>query len=175
MSNTMRYRSFAFVQKVDNLPASWEQDFKDMLCESCYIVHDMDEAEPHVHFFLYYQGKRGLLSVLNEIPDGFGVKHVEPVRSKLAYVRYMLHWGYDDKHQYSWDDLKVIGGMKINLADLASVTFDQVIDLVTENDFSSFYEFVNYCKAERPEYLRFCQTHFQLIDKYITSKIAVTG
>lgn len=171
MSNDNRYRSFAFVQLLENLPDNWNQQFQDMLCESCYIVHDQDEAKPHVHFFLYFQGKRSPNAVLKDIPEEFGIKHLERVRSKLAYIRYMLHWGYEDKFRYDWEDLKILGGLKVNVSDLASVDLSTVLTCLQEHEFSNFYEFVMYCNDHRPELLRFTQTHFQLIDRVITASL----
>lgn len=168
-SKQKRYRSFAFVQLIDNLPENWKEQFRDMLCESCFIVHDKDEAKEHVHFFIYFQGKRSINGVLDMIPDDFKVLHVEPVRSKLAYIRYMLHWGYPEKHRYNYEDLEVLGGLKINVSDLADVDLVTVIDCLQDHNFTSLFEFLLFCKDKRPELLRFTQTHFQLIEKLISA------
>lgn len=175
-SKQKRYRTFAFVQKVENLPESWEQDFQDMKCESCYIVHDKDEGvDPHVHFVLYFQGKKSINGVLDTVPPSFGVGYLEAIASKIGYIRYILHWNEKDleagKHRYEWKELKLLGGMKVNAADVGGVTLDTAIDAILELQPSSLADFVLMCKERRPEVLRYTQTHYQLLEKLILSTV----
>lgn len=173
-SKQKRYRTFAFVQKIENLPETWEQDFQDMICESCYIVHDQDEGtKPHVHFLLYFQGKKSIDGVLESIPETFKVGYIEAIASKTAYIRYMLHWNErnqeEGKHRYEWKELKLLGGMRVNAADVGGVTLDNAIDAIQELQPASLYDFILLCKQSRPELLRYTQTHYQLLEKLILS------
>lgn len=176
-SNVKRFRSFAFVQKVSALPDDWQERFASMMVESAYIVHDRDTGtDPHVHFFLYYQGKRSVSGVLADIPDSFGIPHVEVIRSKNGYLRYVLHWNPEDvaegKHRYEWAELHILGGLKVNASDLAQVDLDSVLEVLDEYDPPSFYDFTRFCKDHRPELLRYIQAHFQLVDRLISARIA---
>lgn len=147
-----------------------------MICESCYIIHDKDNGtDPHVHFLLYFQGKKSINGVLASIPTNFDVLYVEAIASKQAYIRYMLHWNDKDreegKHRYEWSDLKLLGGLKLNAADVGGVTLETAIDAIYELQPASLADFILKCKAKRPELLRYTQTHYQLIEKLILSTI----
>lgn len=173
-SKQKRYRTFSFVQKLENLPETWEQDFQDMICESCYILHDKDPGvNPHVHFLLYFQGKKSINGVLETIPESFNVKYIEAIASKTAYIRYMLHWNdkdrEDGKHRYEWNELKLLGGMKVNAADVGGVTLETAIDAIFELQPASLADFIIKCKETRPELLRYTQAHYQLMEKLILS------
>lgn len=175
-SKQKRCRTFSFVQKIENLPETWEQDFQDMICESCYIIHDKDPGtEPHVHFLLYFQGKKSINGVLECIPESFHVLYIEAITSKTAYIRYMLHWNEKDKEEgkfrYDWHDLKLLGGMKVNAADVAAVSLEMAIDAIEELQPASLMDFILKCKKVKPEMLRFTQTHYQLMEKLILSTV----
>lgn len=175
-SKQKRSRTFAFVQKIGNLPDTWEQDFQDMVCESCYIIHDKDPGtDPHVHFVLYFQGKKSINGVLESIPETFNVHYIEAIASKTAYIRYILHWNdkdiKDGKHRYDWNELKVLGGLKVNPADIAAVTLEDAIEAIFELAPASLADFILKCKQSRPELLRYTQTHYQLVEKLIVSTI----
>lgn len=143
-----------------------------MICESCYIVHDKDPGtEPHVHFLLYFQGKKSINGVLESIPPSFKVLYIEAIASKTAYIRYMLHWNEKDqedgKHRYEWNELKLLGGLKLNAADVGGVTLETAIDAITELQPASLADFIFKCKKTRPELLRYTQAHYQLVEKII--------
>ena len=77
-----RGRNFAFVQKVENLPEDWQKVAADKLLPMAWVLHNEDRytekdqeknqehkagelVEPHVHFFVYFNGKRTASGVVD--------------------------------------------------------------------------------------------------------------
>ncbi len=102
---TPRSRNWWFVQRIDNLPENWESQLIELAIPCCYVVHDMDRkplddndqsgvyvpVAPHVHCILAFSGQLRAQSVLDRLPDSFGVKYVEPVGEKVGACTYLLH------------------------------------------------------------------------------------
>ena len=102
-----RGRNFAFVQLLENLPEDWQDIAADKLLPMAWVIHDKDvytekdelanpenvagtSKKPHVHFFVYFNGKRTASGVV-EMFSEFNIKYVEKIECKNAYLAYMLH------------------------------------------------------------------------------------
>lgn len=175
-----RGRNFAFVQLVENLPDDWEEIAFNKLLPMAYVLHDKDtytekEAngehkagelkKPHVHFFVYFNGKRtssGVLSMFSE----FGISYVEKIECKNAYLAYMLHLRQDDKHRYGYDELKIINGLKVNFADLSDVDFGDVLEFAQRYSITRFSELVRATKDKEPALFRYVTSHYALVCAY---------
>lgn len=167
---TDKSRTYAYVQKLENLPADWAARFEDVKMPSCYIVHDKDEASPHVHFFVDFNSPVRSNTALSVIPDGFGIEYAEPVRNRNAYQRYMLHLDHPDKHQYPFDELIVLYGCKVNDTEVFSVDFEDVYDLIEKENITNFAELITVCMERFPMYIRYIATHTPLVKSYVMER-----
>lgn len=181
-----RGRNFAFVQLVSNLPENWREVIDEKLLPMAYVVHDKDvytekdeeedsshiagEVKPaHVHFFVYFSGKKtvsGVLGMFSELNIGY----VERIECKNAYLAYMLHLRRDDKHTYAYDELVILNGLKVNYADLNDVDFGDVLDFAKERGIKSFGDLIDATKKEDPPLFRYCQGHYALCCAYFADK-----
>ena len=118
-----RGRNFAFVQLVENLPEDWREIVADKLLPMAYVVHDKDlynekdelanpehvagtKKKPHVHFFVYFSGKRtasGVVGMFSEL----GIAYAQKIECKNAYLAYMLHLRQQGKHRYDYDEMVI--------------------------------------------------------------------
>lgn len=66
------------------------------------ILEDGSPAKPHYHFVFYLKdGKsKNAFSTLTGIPD----RWLDPKDDRDDAIRYIFHFGYPDKYQYSTDD-----------------------------------------------------------------------
>lgn len=177
-----RGRNFAFVQKVENLPENWEEIIKEKLLPMAYILHNKDiytekdeqkepehkagmQVSPHVHFFVYFSGKKTISGVLNMFSD-LNIAHVEKIECKNAYLAYMLHLRQEGKHTYGYDELKIINGLKVNYADLNDVDFGDVLDFADKFGISRFCELVQATKRHDPPLFRYVSGHYALVVAY---------
>lgn len=166
-----RGRNFAWVQKLENLPDNWEEKLKDMLLPVAWIVHRYDvhedgtPVEPHVHVFVYFNGKRTASGVV-QMFSWANIGYCEKIECKNAYLAYMLHIGKEDKYRYEYEELKIANGLKVNYADLADVDFGDVLDFANEYGIVRFSELVRATKAKEPPLFRYVCSHYALVCAY---------
>ena len=92
---------------------------------------------------------------------------VELVVNKNAKLGYFLHWTAKDKAQYLWEDLHVINGLKVNPADLADVTFEDVMQFVDEYNITKFKELVKATRSRNKPLFRYVTGHYALVSAYL--------
>lgn len=163
-------RCYAFVQKLENLPDNWQKLFEDCVIPSCFIIHDQDEADPHIHFLMDFTSPVSVLTALDVIPAEFNVLHVEPVRNRSAYMRYMLHLDQDDKFNYSFDDLKLLYGCKCRKSDLFNIGFVDVYEVIEINDIRNFAALITICMKEYNQCLDYILSHSSAINFYLRDR-----
>ena len=175
-------RNFAFVQLLENLPEDWEKIAENKLLPIAWVIHNADYytendekknpehkagtlKKPHVHFFVYFNGKRtanGVAALFSE----FGIAYVERIECKNAYLAYMLHLRQEDKHTYGYDEMVIKNGLKVNFADLANVDFGDVLDFAREYNITRFHELVQATKRKDPPLFRYVTGHYALVVAY---------
>lgn len=179
-------RNFAFVQKVENLPEDWEVSLKEMGVPMAYILHDKDvytlrdfkekpeemegkkigEKKPdHVHFFAYFPGKRTINGVLKMFA-WLNIKWVELVVTKNGKLAYFLHYGSEDKYVYRFEELHVINGLKVKPAELANLTFEDVLNFVDTYNVTKFSELVRATKVKDKVLFNYVTGHYALCCAY---------
>ena len=168
-----RGRNFAFVQKVENLPEDWRDIAKAKLIPMAYIIHDKDVDEkgepvdPHVHFFVYFAGKRAVSGVV-EMFSEFNIGYAEKIECKNAYLAYMLHINEERKHHYEYGELQIRNGLKVNFADLNNVDFGDVLDFAEERSITRFHDLVMATKRKDPPLFRYITGHYALVCAYFS-------
>ena len=177
-----RGRNFAFVQLVENLPDDWQEIAAGKLLPLAWVLHDKDvytekdemkdpthkagePKKPHVHFFVYFNGKRtasGVVSMFSE----FNISYAEKIECKNAYLAYMLHLRQEGKHQYDYSDMHIMNGLKVNFADLSDVDFGDVLSFAEEYNITRFSELVQAARRKDPPIFRYVTGHFSLVCAY---------
>lgn len=182
----VRGRNFAFVQLVENMPENWQHIVESKMLPVAYIIHDKDvyteedEAKdpehvagtpkkPHVHFFVYFNGKRTPSGVVNLFWE-LGILYAERVECKNAYLAYMLHLRQEGKHRYGYDELVVLNGLKVNFADLNNTTFADVMEFADEYHVYSFARLCVLAKEIDPPIFRYVTAHHALVLSYFASR-----
>lgn|GEM_PF-2150121 len=176
----VRGRNFAFVQKLSQLPPDWRDVLADKLLPIAYIVHDKDTkldeqtgelvpVEPHVHVFVYFNGKRTASGVVAMFPE-FGIAYAERIECKNAYLAYMLHLKQEDKHTYGYDELVIINGLKVNFADLSDVDFGDVMRFANERGIHRYSQLVDAALQHDPAIFRYITGHYGMVCAYYSDK-----
>lgn len=177
-----RGRNFAFVQLLENLPEDWQDIAADKLLPMAWVIHDKDvytekdelanpenvagtSKKPHVHFFVYFNGKRTASGVV-EMFSEFNIKYVEKIECKNAYLAYMLHLRQEGKHKYPYDAMTIINGLKVNFADLSDVDFSDVLSFAEEYNICRFSELVKATRKKEPPLFRYITGHYALVCAY---------
>lgn len=177
-SQEARGRNFAFVQKVENMPQNWRDIVKAKLIPIAYVLHDKDVDEmgvaidPHVHFFVYFAGKRvasGVVEMFSELNIGYA----EKIECKNAYLAYMLHINEENKHRYSYDEMVILNGLKVNFADLNNVDFGDVLEFAEQYCITRFSELVKATKKYDPPLFRYVTGHYALVCAYFSDERAI--
>lgn len=104
-----RYYSFNIVTYQTN-----EQYFSNLLKEAkhwAYILHDKDEQSPHLHILATFKTQKSRSQIFDMLDhelnfeNGAQNTNIEDNKDIEASIKYFLHDGYDDKYQYSVEDL----------------------------------------------------------------------
>lgn len=167
---SQRSRTWWFVQLLENLPDSWEDDLKELMMPLCYIVHDKDDAAPHIHCIIQFGNAVQAKTVLEVLPESFGVGFVKPVASKVGAYRYLLHIDEPEKHQYIQEQITHLAGFNVNLSEVCGVSFIDVYDLVDELDIRNFSTLLSVVCELAPHMLEYVQSHVLLCRSYIQDR-----
>ena len=177
-----RGRNFAFVQLVENLPEDWQDIAAEKLLPMAWVLHDKDvytekdetanpehkagmPKKPHVHFFVYFNGKRTASGVV-EMFSELNIAYAEKVECKNAYLAYMLHLRQEGKHRYDYADMHILNGLKVNFADLNDVDFGDVLSFAEEYSITRFSELVKATRTKEPPLFRYVTSHYALVCAY---------
>lgn len=149
-------------------PESAVEGWRDLLAQrgcQCLIspLHDSDvnadgEAKKaHWHIVLVWDGPT-TYSNAREYIDLIGGVGCLPCASLRGAARYLVHLDNPDKHQYSTDDVQVIGGLDYReLCESASdalLTLYEIMDYCDAYCITSFRQLVIYCRNNRPDWAR---------------------
>ena len=179
-----RGRNFAFVQLVENLPKDWQEIAAGKLLPMAWVLHDKDvytEKEekanpehkagemkkPHVHFFVYFNGKRTASGVV-EMFSEFGIAYAEKIECKNAYLAYMLHLRQEGKHRYDYSEMHILNGLKVNFADLSDIDFGDVLTFAADYSITRFSELVQASREKDPPIFRYGCSHYALVCAYFS-------
>lgn len=174
-------RTWWFVQRIDNLPDDWREQLSGLLVPGCYIVHDKDTAiddatgeevpkAPHVHVMLSFNSQILASTVLDALPDSFGVRYAKPVPNRVGGYRYLMHLGSPDKHQYDRSEIVHMHGFSVNLSEVYGVDFTDVYQLVNELQIDNFAVLMSYLVEFKPDFVPYVQSHVNLVRTYMLER-----
>lgn len=177
-----RTRNWTFLVYPDSAPADWIEKLTEQ--QIPFIVsplHDKDATptgelkKAHWHVVLvfssvksYEQAKEITESVLGTIP--------ERVKDIRAMVRYLTHIDYPSKAQYVKNDIKLCGGVDIDLdayfltkSDLKQIR-REMFDFLIQNEVTEICDLVDYAKQFRPEWYDQLVMSDYFLSQMITSR-----
>lgn len=173
-------RCWWFVQLVENLPADWESQLAELMLPGCYIVHDRDTRideegnevpkKPHLHCIMEFGSPVVADSALNALPSSFGVAFVKPVPNKIGAYRYLMHQDQPEKAPYFSDEIKHMAGFRINLSEVANISFTDVFNLINELKITNFAQLMGILVEFKPEYVDYVSGHVNLVKSYIIDR-----
>lgn len=107
-----RFYNYLMVLYEDD--ACFKEQYKCLMAESdvIYIRHDKDIDEetgelkkPHYHFVLKLKNACTLSALSKRV--GVAENLIEPIKKSFnGSLKYLIHFGYDNKYQYSVDEVK---------------------------------------------------------------------
>lgn len=88
---------------------------RDVINHAHYILHDNDKlensdefAKPHIHCLMYLYDYKTTKAISKWFPDDCGFRAFN-IREPPIAMRYLIHLGFNDKFQYSVDEVLHIG------------------------------------------------------------------
>lgn len=179
MAEEKKCRCWWFVQKIKHLPEDWRSQLAELMIPGAYIVHDRcfktDEEtgetvpkDPHIHCILEFGNAVRAQTVLNALPDSFGVLFCKPVPNKIGAYRYLMHLDQPEKVQYRLDEITDMSGFKVSVSAALNVGFTDLFTFITENQITSFSALLAVLVNDRPEYLDYVTAHVNLVKSFMT-------
>lgn len=141
-------------------------------------LHDKDVMEetgelkkPHYHLICCLSGKK-TQKAMSELFRSFGGVGCEVVADRKAYMRYLCHLDSDDKVKYNTDDIRVFGGLSLDLkANGSRGVFEMVTELqkiVKEFEVSSTWDLVQVLiEQNKQELLEYVQDHAYFVKSFL--------
>lgn len=176
-----RTRNFATVVYPESAPSEWQSILSQQFIPSFISpLHDKDvnptgePKKPHYHVMLMYDGVKSLEQV-SEVIQLIGGVGLEVVQSLRGYARYLCHLDNPDKAQYLPEDVRCLSGADyvgvIGLAIDKYKAIGEIIDFCEDNNIVSYYDLLNYCRAERFDWFRvLCDNGTYVIKEFLKSK-----
>ena len=128
-----------------------------------YIVHDRDDAKPHVHVLVRYDSLKSLDQVRTDFAFT-GVEYFEVTRSYRGMCRYLIHLDplsgkeqYTEKYQYSRSEIVELSGIALDFSrkitrDEERRALSEITDFINDNDIREFSVIWNYVSRHYEKY-----------------------
>lgn len=168
-----RGRNWATVVYPESCLHGWQEWLEEQIIP-CFIspLHDQDPAsdaaegsgelkKAHWHVLFVFPGNKSAKQI-REIVDTIGGVGCERVQSVRAYARYLCHLDDPNKHKYSIQEIKAVGGL--NYLEVIASSVDamnatmEMMDFCIEYDVNSFYLLSTYARHNNPEWFQALRT-----------------
>lgn len=161
-----RSTNWAFEIYEESAPSDWENKLASLLIDTFYIKHDMDVnadgtlKKPHWHIQLLFgktkKSPRQVYDLAKFVGgDGLGGDAIIRLASATGYARYLTHIDYADKHHYSVDDVKVLGGTdyleKYGKTYNVKLVIREMSEYVRENRLRYYVDLCDYAEQFRSD------------------------
>lgn len=147
--------NFVFYLGSKHLSPEWRDEMEALHTPLAYIVHDRDDAKPHVHCLVRYDSLKSLDQVRQDFAFT-GVEYFEVTRSYRGMCRYLIHLDplsgkeqYTEKFRYQRSDIVELAGISLDFSkkvtkDEERRALSEITDFVNENDLTEFSQLWNY-------------------------------
>lgn len=177
-----RVRNWTFLVYPESAPADWIEKLTDQ--QIPFVVsplHDKDVTstgepkKPHWHVVLVFGGKKSYEAV-KDITESVLGTIPERVKDIRAMIRYLTHIDYPSKAQYDRNDIKLCGGVDIDLdsyfltkSDLKQIR-REMFEFLIDNEITEICDLVDYAKINRPDWFDQIVNSDYLMMAMITSR-----
>lgn len=182
-------RNFAFVLYPESVNSNWKRILTDLNQPCFYILHDKDtvidkntgevvQKKPHYHVMIMFSTPRSdnTAKKISIMCGGNG--HLETLISKRGYARYLCH--IDDEFKYKYDYNKVCSVNGANYTDCIATDAEmvdknndllaEIIKYCNDNNIIAYCQIVDYCIANRRDWLPIIRKNSHMICAYVKSK-----
>lgn len=128
----------------------------------------------HKHGAFFFDSLKSYKQVSELIKEKLnGPTHVEIVQSPKGLFNYFTHAENKEKTQYDVNDIEVGCGFNLDkfLVEINSDDFiNEVVDIITQKDFTEFEELVLYARNNQKQLLTFIVNRTYFFAKYLDSR-----
>lgn len=162
--------NFVFYLDSSLLSPDWRDDMESLHTPLAYVVHDRDDAKPHVHVLVRYDSLKSLDQVRQDF-SFTGVEWFEVTRSYRGMCRYLIHLDplsgreqYTEKFRYDRSDIVELAGISLDFSrkvtrDEERKALSEITAFVNDNDLTEFSQLWNYVSSHYEE----CPIWFDLL------------
>ncbi|MCI6273848.1 MAG: Rep family protein [Tractidigestivibacter sp.] len=155
--------NFVFFLDSVHLSSDWRDEMETLHVPLAYIVHDRDDAKPHVHVLVRYDSLKSLDQVRTDFAFT-GVEYFEVTRSYRGMCRYLIHLDplsgkeqYTEKYQYSRSEIVELSGIALDFSrkitrDEERRALSEITDFINDNDIREFSVIWNYVSRHYEKY-----------------------
>lgn len=164
-SSIKKTRSYATVVYPESAPDNWIDILRDMKFNALISpLHDKDVnpdsgeiKKPHYHVLFLFDGPKTVAQAAEVASQIHGVG-LETLNSVRGYARYLCHLDNPEKHQYSPDDVIVIGSEDYyNLISLPTDKYRLIKEMISwcnENQNFMYCDLLEYSMENRDDWFR---------------------
>lgn len=164
-SSIKKTRSYATVVYPESSPDNWIDILRDMKFNALISpLHDKDVnpdsgeiKKPHYHVLFLFDGPKTVAQAAEVASQIHGVG-IEILNSVRGYARYLCHLDNPEKHQYSPDDVIVIGSEDYyNLISLPTDKYRLIKEMISwcnENQNFMYCDLLEYSMLNRDDWFR---------------------
>lgn len=136
----VRSRCYALILYKDSIDYDYNkviEYIEQNVSKYAYIEHkpEKEETKAHTHVLLYFNNKKYLSSLSNEL--GVSANYIQTAQLK-PYLKYLIHYDNDDKIQYTLND--VCGPLRFELEELITDKSSECEDFVLLYDYIVTYD-----------------------------------
>lgn len=155
--------NFVFYLDSKLLSPDWRDEMEALHVPLAFIVHDRDDAKPHVHVLVRYDS----LKALSQVQEDFaftGVEWFEVTRSYRGMCRYLIHLDplsgkerHTEKFRYDRSEIVELSGISLDFSRKVSKdderkALSEITDFVNDNDVMEFSTLWNYVASHYEQY-----------------------
>lgn len=176
----LKGRYWAFIVYPESAPEKWKEILSEMgVVGAISPIHDKDknadgtEKKPHYHVLIEFEGPTTYKHINENICPEVNGTIPKRVISLRGYYRYLTHMDNPEKAQYNVNEIKHIGGFKLELTTTEVTEIKiKIIEDITENKIIEYSDLLDYYLYETGdiERLEVASNHTYFFDKYISSK-----
>lgn len=185
-----KLRNFAFILYPESAKSDWKRILVDLHQPVFWILHDKDhvidektgELVPkklHYHVMIMFENQRHVNTAIKIARMCGSNEHVEKLKSKKAYARYLCHLDELEKYKYNFEEVRCLGGADYNKIACTESEIEvqvdgklaEIISFCQNNKIFAYCRLIDYCVKERRDWLRILRKtgSGNLVREYIKS------
>lgn len=182
MTKDKRSNKWAFLIYEESTPSNYQDILEQMHIP--YILspwhnQDIDQStglikKSHKHGALFFDSLKSYSQVSELLQQHLNTpSHIEIIMSPKGMFDYFIHASNSDKTPYDINDIESGCGFDLNqflLDQGQSEVFNNIIDMIEDQDFIEFQDLVMYARQHHPSYLNLIIQRTYFFAKYLDSR-----